>query len=103
MRLDLDRSLQAGCLQGGEEEFEHCREGYSLNNLMREAEDRLGDAVNPFTELKSAWGKNTPVVSMFLFLQYVIIMIILFAVFLKYGVREFSRVLLSVVFVTCTE
>ena len=36
---------------------------------------------------------------MFLSVQYVIIMIMLFAVFLKYGVSEFSRVLLSAVFV----
>ena len=35
---------------------------------------------------------------MFLSVQYVIIMIMLFAVFLKYGVSQFSRVLLSAVF-----
>ena len=35
---------------------------------------------------------------MFLSLQYVIIMIMLLAMFLKYGVSEFSHVLLSVIF-----
>ena len=36
---------------------------------------------------------------MFLSIQYAIIMIMLFAVFFKYGLSEFSRILLSAVFV----
>ena len=71
---------------------------YSLNNLLREGEDRLVDSVNPFAELRSAWDKNAAAVSIFLSMQYAIIMIMLFAVFLNYGVSEFSRVLLSAVF-----
>ena len=51
-RLELGECLQAGCLQGGDEEFEHGGEAYSLNNLLREAEDGFEDAA--FTELKSA-------------------------------------------------
>ena len=38
-------------------------------------------------------------ISLFLSIQYAIIMILLFAVFLKHGVSEFSRVLLSPRFV----
>ena len=72
---------------------------YSLTNLLREAENGLVDAVNPFAELKSAWAKYTAAVSMFLSVQYGIIMIMLIAVFLKYGVSEFSHVLLAAVFV----
>ena len=52
-RLELGKCLYAGCLQGGEEEFKYGRESYSLNNLLREAENGLADAVNAFTELKS--------------------------------------------------
>ena len=72
---------------------------YSLNNLLREAEDGLVDAVNPFVELRGAWEKYTVAIFLFLLIQCAIIMILLFAVFLMYGVSEFSRVLLSVVFV----
>ena len=72
---------------------------YSLNNLLREAKDGLVDAVNPFVELRGAWEKYTVAISMFLSMQYAIIMIMLFAVFLEYGVSEFSWVLLSAVFV----
>ena len=97
-RLELGECLQAGCLQGGDEELEHGREAYSLNNLLREVEDRLVDAVNSFAELKSAWVRYTAAVSMFLSVQYAIIRIMLFAVFLKYGVSKFSRVLLSAVY-----
>ena len=57
------------------------------------------DAVNPFAELKSAWSKYTASVSMFLSVQYVIIMIMFIIVFMKYGVSEFSHVLLSAIFV----
>ena len=59
-RLELGECQQAGCLQGGEEKFEHGGEPYSLNNLLREAEDGLVDAVNPFAE----WAKYTTAVSM---------------------------------------
>ena len=65
MSLDQDCELgecpQAGCLQGGDEEFEHNREVYSVNNLVRDADEGI----------------------------------LLFAVFLKHGGSEFSRVLMS--------
>ena len=60
-KLELGEFLQAGCLQGGDEEFEHGGEVYSLNNLLREAEDGLVDAVNPFAGLRAAWEKPVPV------------------------------------------
>ena len=53
-RLKLGKCPQAGCLQGGDEESEYGGEAYSQNKLLREGEDRLVDAVNPFAELKSA-------------------------------------------------
>ena len=37
-RLELRECPQAGCLQGGDEEFEDKREVYSVNNLVREAD-----------------------------------------------------------------
>ena len=101
--MELGECLKAGCLQGGEEEFKHGGESYSLNNLLREVENGLVDAVNPFAELKSAWAKYTATVSMFLSLQYGIILIMLIAVFLKYGVSEFSLVLLAQYLLTCME
>ena len=106
--MELGECLQTGCLQGSEKEFEHSGEAYSLNSLLvgaekglkdAGAEKGLKDAVNPFAELNSAWQKYTAAVSMFLSIQYGIIMILLFAVFLKYGVAEFTRSLLSTVFV----
>ena len=69
-RLELGDCLQAGCLQGVSEEFEHGGEGYSLNTLLRGAEDVLVNAVNPF------W-----------------------AMFLKYEILEFYRILLYAGFV----
>ena len=48
------------------------------------------DAVNPFAELRGAWEKYIVAISMFLSIQYAIIMILLFAVFLKHGGSEFS-------------
>ena len=96
--MELGECPQAGCLQGGEEEFEHGGEAYSLNNLLREAEDGLVDAVNPCAELNSAWEKYTAAVSMFLSVKYVIIISMLYAVFMKFGVSKFSHVLLSLVF-----
>ena len=86
-RLELGECLQAGCLQRGDEEFKHGGEAYSLNNLLREAEDGLEDAVSSFAKLKSAWVRYTATVSMFLSVQYEIIMIKLLAVFLKYGMQ----------------
>ena len=68
---------------------------YSVNNLLREAENGLVDAVNLFAELKSAMAKYTAAV---LSVQYMIILIMLIAMFLKYGVSEFSPVLLSGIF-----
>ena len=63
---------------------------YFLNNLFKEVEDGLVDAVNPFVELRGAWEKYTVATSLFLSIQYAIIMILWFAVFLKYRVSEFS-------------
>ena len=80
-------------------EFEDSQELYSLKSLLRGAEKKLIDAVNPFAEMESVWEKYTAAVSMSLSLQYGIIIIVLIAVFLKYGVSEFSRTLLAVVFV----
>ena len=57
------------------------------------------DAVHSFPELKSAKTKYNDVVSMFLFMQYGIIMVMLIAVFLKYRVSEFYLTLLAAVFV----
>ena len=52
-RLELGDCLQANCLQEGGEEFEHGGEAYSLNSLLRGAEDGLVDAVNPFSNLRN--------------------------------------------------
>ena len=57
-RLELGDCLQAGCLQGGGEEFEHSGERYSLNSLLRGAEDGLEDAVNPFSGLRDVWDNG---------------------------------------------
>ena len=62
-----------------------------MNSLLRGAEKELVDAVNPFSELESAWEKYTEAVSMFEYVQYGIIIVMLIAVFLKYGESEFSR------------
>ena len=56
-RLELGDCLQAGCLQGVSEEFEHGGEGYSLNTLLRGAEDVLVNAVNPFLKLRDDWDE----------------------------------------------
>ena len=74
-------------------------EAYSSNHLLREAEDRLVNAVNPFSKLRDVWDRNSTVISILLSIQYAIIMVMLRAVFLKYGVSEFYRILLSAVFV----
>ena len=84
---------------GRSEEFEHGGEEYSLNSLLRGAEDGLEDAVNPFSKLRDVWDKYAAVISMFISIQYAVIIVMLFAVFLKYGISEFYRVLLSAVFV----
>ena len=60
------------------------------------------DAVNPFAELRGAWQKYTAAISLFLSIQDAIIMILLFAVFLKCGGSDFSQVLLSAISWTCT-
>ena len=88
-----------GCLLGGDGEFEHGGEAYSLNHLLREAEDGWVDAINPFEELRDAWEKYTMAISLLLSIQYVIIRILLFAVFLKHGGSKFSRGLMSTRFV----
>ena len=53
----------------------------------------MGRCSKSFRGVKRCLG-----ISLFLSIQYAIIMILLFAVFLKYGVSEFSRLLLSAVF-----
>ena len=98
-RLELGDCLQAGCLQGEIEEFEHGGEGYSLNSLLRGAEEGLVDAVNPFSEIQDVWERYATFISMFISIQYAVIIVMLCAVFLKYGIGEFYRVLLSAVFV----
>ena len=74
-----------------------------MNNLLREGEDGLVDAVNPFAELTGAWEKYTAAISMFLSIQYAIIMIMLFAVFFKHGVSKFFQVDCLQRLWTCTE
>ena len=86
-------------MQGGSEEFEHSGEAYSLNSLLRGAEDGLVDAVNPFSNLRDVWDKYAAVISMFISIQYAVIIIMLGTVFLKYGIAEIYRMLLSAVFV----
>ena len=55
--------------------------------------------INPFSKLRDVWDRYPAVISMFLSIQYAIIMIMLCAVFMKYGVSEFYWVLLSAMFV----
>ena len=57
------------------------------------------NAVNPFSKLHDIWDKYAAVISMFISIQYAVIIIMLCAVFLKYGISEFYRALLSAVFV----
>ena len=97
-RLELGDCLQANCLQGGSEEFEHGGEAYSLNSLLRGAKDGLVDAVDPFSNLCDVWDRYAAVTSMFISIQYAVIMVMLGTVFLKYGIAEFYRMLLSAVF-----
>ena len=47
------------------------------NQLLREAEDGLVHAVNPFSKLRDVWDKYAAVISMFLSIQYAIIMVML--------------------------
>ena len=98
-RLELGDCLQAGCLEGVSEEFEHSGEGYSLNTLLRGAEDGLVNAVNLFLKLFDDWDKYAAVISMFISIQYAVIIRRLWAVFLKYGILEFYRILLYAGFV----
>ena len=70
-----------------------------MNRLLGEAEDGLLNAVNPFSKLRNVWDRYATVILMFFFVQYVVITFKLCEVFLKYGVSEFYRVLLSAVFV----
>ena len=98
-KKELGDCLQAGCLQGGDEGFEHGGEVYSLSRLLGEAEDGIENAVNPFSKLRDVWDRYATAISMFLSIQYAIIMVMLGAVLLKYGMSEFYRVLLSAVFV----
>ena len=56
-RLEIGDCPQAGCQQGGSEEFEHGGKGYSLISLLRGEEEGLVDAVNPFSELREVWDR----------------------------------------------
>ena len=40
-RMELGECPQAGCLKGGDEEFEHNEEVYSVNNLVRVANEGI--------------------------------------------------------------
>ena len=70
-----------------------------MNSLLRGAEDGLVDAVNPFSKLQDVWDRYATVISMFISIQYAVIIVMLCAVFLKYQILEFYRVLLSAVLV----
>ena len=63
-----------------------------MNSLLRGAEDGLVNAVNPFSELRDVWDRYATVISMFISIQYAVIIVLLCAVFLKYGLLEFYRV-----------
>ena len=65
-RLELGDCLQAGCLQGGDDEFKHGGEAYSLNSLIRGAEDGLVNVVNPLSKLQDVWDNYAAVISMFI-------------------------------------
>ena len=68
------------------EEFKHGGEGYSVNTRLRGAEDVLVNAVNPFLKLRDDWDKYASVISMFISIHYGVIIVRLWAVFLKYGI-----------------
>ena len=102
-RLELGDCLLAGCLQGGDEGFGHWGEAYSLNWLLWEAEDGLINAVNPFSKLRDVWDRYATVISIFLSMQYVIIMVMLCRVFLKYEVSESTEFYCQQCSLTCTE
>ena len=57
------------------------------------------DAVNLFSELRDVWERYATIILMFISIQYAVIIVMLCAVFLKYGMLEFYIVLLSAVFV----
>ena len=57
-RLELGDCLQAGCLQGEDEEFGHGEEANSLNHLLRE--------VNPFSKLRNVWNSYAGMILRFL-------------------------------------
>ena len=71
----------------------------SLISLLRGEEGGLVDAVNPFSELREVWDRYATVISMFISIQYSAIIVRLCAVFLKYEILEFYRVLWSAVLV----
>ena len=60
-RLELGDCLQAGCLQGEDEEFEHGEEAHSLNHLL--------SGVNPFSKLRNVWNSYAGMISTFLSIQ----------------------------------
>ena len=75
----LIEKRQAGCLQGGDEEFEYGEEAYSWNHLLREAEVVLLNAVNPCSKLRDVWNNYVRMILMFLSIQYAKIMVMYFA------------------------
>ena len=70
-----------------------------MSRLLGEAEDGIENAVNPFSKLRDVWDRYATAISMFLSIQYAIIMVMLGAVLLKYGISEFYPALLSAMFV----
>ena len=81
-------------VQGAQEPYNRL-----LSLTIRGAEDGLEGAVNPFSGLRDVWDRDATVISRFISVQYAVIIVMLCAVFLKYGRMEFCRVLLSAVFV----
>ena len=59
----------------------------------------MDNTFNPFSGLRDVWDRYATVISMFISIQYAVIIVMLCIVFLKYGMMEFCRVLLSSVFV----
>ena len=70
-----------------------------LNKKQNPSQYTLVNVLNLFSKLRDVWEKYAAVILMFLSIHYAIIMVMLSAVFMKYGESEFYRVLLSAVFV----
>ena len=90
-RLELGDCLQAGCLQGGGEEFEQTGEGYSLSSLLRGAEDGLEDAVNPFSGLQDVWDRSATGISMFISVQMFNIFVLVYIETYENYLRQINK------------